>query len=143
MQTTSGFSRVCKNLEMLPGIAGQLLAAAGDFRVFALYGDMGSGKTTLIKELCRHLGVDEIVASPTFTIVNEYESALGLPVYHFDFYRIKSESEAFDLGYENYLYSGNYCFVEWPEKIASLLPDSMARITIKTRGEERTITLTL
>jgi tRNA threonylcarbamoyladenosine biosynthesis protein TsaE len=143
MQTTSGIQRVCSNLEMLPGIAGELLAQSGDARVFALYGEMGSGKTTLVKALCQQLGVEEIVASPTFTIVNEYQSASGSPVYHFDFYRIKSESEAFDLGYENYLYSGNYCFVEWPEKIATLLPGKMASITIETRGEERIITLAI
>jgi tRNA threonylcarbamoyladenosine biosynthesis protein TsaE len=143
MQTTSGIRHVCKTPEGLTEIARQLLADAGDHKVFAFYGDMGAGKTTLIKELCRHLGVSELVTSPTFTIVNEYRSGSGLPVYHFDFYRIKSESEAFDLGYENYLYSGNYCFVEWPEKIASLLPSKIAAVTIEANEAERIITLTL
>jgi tRNA threonylcarbamoyladenosine biosynthesis protein TsaE len=143
MQTTSGTRWECNNVEQLPDIAGQLLSEAGQNRVFAFFGEMGAGKTTFIKEICRKLGVEEIVTSPTFTIVNEYRSGSGEPVFHFDFYRIKSESEAFDLGYENYLYSGNYCFVEWPEKIASLLPDKMARVTIEASGEERIITLTL
>lgn len=143
MQTTAGIRRVCKNAEQLPEIAGMLLADSGNRRVFAFFGEMGAGKTTLIKELCRKLGVEEIVTSPTFTIVNEYRSGNGEPVYHFDFYRIKSESEAFDLGYENYLYSGNYCFVEWPEKIASLLPANIVTVTIEANGDERIITLTL
>ncbi len=143
MQTASGISWVCKSVAELPGIAQQLLAEAGLFRVFAFYGEMGSGKTTFIKEICRQLGVEEVVTSPTFTIVNEYRSGTGEPVFHFDFYRIKSESEALDLGYENYLYSGNYCFVEWPERIAALLPSKIAKVSITTGGEARTITLTL
>jgi tRNA threonylcarbamoyladenosine biosynthesis protein TsaE len=143
MQTTSGMRHVCKTPEGLPEIAAQLLSEAGENKVFALYGEMGAGKTTLIKAICKHLGVAELVTSPTFTIVNEYQAGSGRPVYHFDFYRIKSEAEAFDLGYENYLYSGNYCFVEWPEKIASLLPSKIAAVTIEANGEERIITLTL
>ncbi len=141
MQTASGIRWVCKNLEELPVVAEQLLIEAGNNKVFALFGEMGSGKTTFIKALCLQLGVSEVVSSPTFTIVNEYRSGLDLPVFHFDFYRIKSETEAFDLGYENYLYSGNYCFIEWPEKIASLLPAKIAKVTLEVRGEERTITL--
>jgi tRNA threonylcarbamoyladenosine biosynthesis protein TsaE len=89
------------------------------------------------------LGVNEIVTSPTFNIVNEYLDKNGNSLYHFDFYRIKSESEAFDLGYENYLYSGNYCFIEWPEKIASLLPGRHAVIRITASDAEREITLTV
>ena len=143
MQTTRGLQWVCKNADELPGIAGQLLAEAGDHRIFAIYGEMGAGKTTLVKSLCRQLGVTEMVTSPTFTIVNEYQAANGLPVYHFDFYRIKSEAEAFDLGYENYLYGGNYCFIEWPEKIATLLQERRAVIVIETAGAERILTLTV
>ena len=143
MQTTSGLRWVCKSVQDLPLVAAELLAGAGDHRVFAVHGEMGSGKTTFIKSLCNQLGVEEMVASPTFTIVNEYRSAAGQPVYHFDFYRIKSESEAFDLGYENYLYSGNYCFMEWPEKIASLLPQGHAEIHIGIAGTDRIITLTV
>ena len=142
-QTTSGLSWVCKSPDSLPAIAQQLLKEAGTQRVFALYGKMGAGKTTFIKALCHCLGVNEVVASPTFNIVNEYVTVNGEIIYHFDFYRIKSESEAFDLGYENYLYSGNYCFMEWPEKIASLLPEQCAEIRITAEGDERIITLTV
>jgi|SRR5688572_16788168 len=142
-QTTSGFRWVSQDPDSLPGIAAKLLEEAGAQRVFALYGEMGAGKTTFIKALCRQLGVNEIVASPTFNIVNEYETENGETIYHFDFYRIKSESEAFDLGYENYLYSGNYCFMEWPEKIASLLPKRFAAVHITTNGAERVITLSV
>lgn len=141
MQTSSGIKWECESQAKLPAIATQLLSEAGDLRVFALYGEMGSGKTTFIKEICKILGVDGLVTSPTFTIVNEYTDGTGNPVYHFDFYRIKSESEAFDLGYENYLYSGFYCFVEWPERIASLLPSKTAHVTIAGEGEARIITL--
>ncbi|MGK6352475.1 tRNA (adenosine(37)-N6)-threonylcarbamoyltransferase complex ATPase subunit type 1 TsaE [Parapedobacter sp. DT-150] len=109
------------NLAALPDAAAQVLAAAGGHRIFLFYGDMGAGKTTLIKSICQQLGVTDATSSPTFAIVNEYASAAGT-VYHFDFYRIRSEREAFDLGYEDYFYSGRYCFVEWPDKIAGLLP---------------------
>lgn len=91
---------------------------------------MGAGKTTLIKELCAALGVEEAVTSPTFSIVNEYDIPLG-KIFHFDFYRLKTESEALDMGYEEYFYSGNYCFIEWPEKIPNLLPESFVSIGIK------------
>ena len=90
---------------------------------------MGAGKTTLIKSLCEKLGVNDSVTSPTFSIVNEYKGADG-PVYHFDFYRLKDQNEALDMGYEEYFYSGNYCFIEWPEKIANLIPDSFTGVRI-------------
>ena len=90
---------------------------------------MGAGKTTLIKDLCNVLGVAGETTSPTFSIVNEYEGQDG-PVYHFDFYRLKDQSEALDMGYEEYFYSGNYCFIEWPEKIANLIPDSYTGVRI-------------
>lgn len=119
---------VCKLAE-LPDVAAQLLTAAGDRRVFLFFGAMGAGKTTLIKALCTQLGVTEATSSPTFAIVNEY-AAPQRSVYHFDFYRIKSEQEAFDLGYEDYFYSGQYCFVEWPEKIVGLLPTDAVSVQI-------------
>lgn len=101
------------------------------------------GKTTLIKELCRQLGVKENVSSPTFSIVNEYAAKEG-NIYHFDFYRLKDEQEAFDFGYEEYFYSGEYCFVEWPEKIENLLPEDAVSISITANSEgERTIELHL
>lgn len=126
------------NLSELPDAAAHVLAAAGERRVLLFYGEMGAGKTTLIKALCAQLGVADATSSPTFAIVNEYTSPRG-PVYHFDFYRIKSEQEAFDLGYEDYFYSDSYCFVEWPEKIAGLLPsDAISiQITVQPDGSRR------
>jgi len=98
-------------------------------RIFLLNGPMGAGKTTFIKYLCEQLGVKDSTSSPTFSIVNEYDSDNG-PIYHFDFYRIKDEQEAFDFGYEEYFYSGAYCFIEWPEKIPNLLPEEAKEIHI-------------
>jgi tRNA threonylcarbamoyladenosine biosynthesis protein TsaE len=118
------------SLTELPAAAQQLLDFAADQRIFLFYGDMGAGKTTFIKSLCEALGVNESVTSPTFSIVNEYRGA-DATVYHFDFYRLKSQSEAFDMGYEEYFYSGAYCFIEWPEKIADLLPDRYLKVSIK------------
>jgi tRNA threonylcarbamoyladenosine biosynthesis protein TsaE len=116
-------------LDQLPSAAAQILDFAGEERIFVLRAEMGGGKTTLIKELARQLGVDEVVSSPTFAIVNEYD-AQGQAVYHFDFYRIKDIREAYDIGYEEYFYSGNVCFIEWPEKIESLLPEHYLEISI-------------
>ena len=110
-------------------IAEQLLKNSAS-KVFLFYGDMGVGKTTLIKELVKQLGVMEISSSPSFSIVNEYDTPQGA-IYHFDFYRIKDITEAFDIGFEDYLYAGNYIFIEWPEKIDQLLPENANRIDIK------------
>lgn len=98
--------------------------------VYAFYGQMGAGKTTLIKQLCSEMGTDDVVNSPTFAIVNVYETKQS-EIYHFDCYRIKNIGEAIDLGAEEYIYSGNYCFIEWPEMIEQLLPDDTVRIEIK------------
>ena len=114
----------------LSQVAEDILKYGGDTRIFLFYGEMGAGKTTLIKSMCAALGVSDAVSSPTFSIVNEYDSNNG-PVYHFDFYRLKDQSEAMDMGYEEYFYSDNYCFIEWPEKIASLIPDSYTGIRIQ------------
>ncbi|MGV3763476.1 tRNA (adenosine(37)-N6)-threonylcarbamoyltransferase complex ATPase subunit type 1 TsaE [Parapedobacter sp.] len=128
-------------LEGLPDAAGRLLAAVGNQRVLLFYGAMGAGKTTLINALCQQLGVTDPTSSPTFAIVNEYDSAAGT-LYHFDFYRIKSEQEAFDLGYEDYFYSGSYCLVEWPEKITPLIPDNAVHIHITAAADgSRRITI--
>ncbi|WP_256002752.1 tRNA (adenosine(37)-N6)-threonylcarbamoyltransferase complex ATPase subunit type 1 TsaE [Pedobacter deserti] len=116
-------------LDELSSAAAQILDFAAGERIFILRAEMGGGKTTLIKELARELGVTEVVSSPTFSIVNEYD-AQGEPVYHFDFYRIKDIREAYDIGYEEYFYSGHVCFVEWPEKIESLLPEHYVEISI-------------
>lgn len=118
------------NLSDLPVIARRLLDALKDYPVWLFYGEMGAGKTTLIKAICEELGVEDQASSPTFSIVNEYATTRG-PVFHFDFYRIKSEQEAMDLGYEEYFYSGHPCFVEWPELIPSLIPDNAVKIAIR------------
>ena len=115
----------------LPEVARKLLSAFEDDRFFAFFGKMGVGKTTLIKELCAELGVKDNVCSPTFAIVNEYVAGNGEPVYHFDFYRMKSVAEAYDIGYEEYFYSGCYCFTEWTEKVEELLPERYVRVEIE------------
>jgi tRNA threonylcarbamoyladenosine biosynthesis protein TsaE len=123
----------------LPSAAQALLNFASNQRIFLFYGDMGAGKTTFIKVLCEQLGVQEPVTSPTFSIVNEY-AGTNSTVYHFDFYRLKNQNEALDMGYEEYFYSGAYCLIEWPEKIPDLLPMHYVEITIKVTGvQERQI----
>jgi tRNA threonylcarbamoyladenosine biosynthesis protein TsaE len=118
------------NLDELDATAVSILSFSPNTRVFVFYGEMGAGKTTLIKSLCRELGVTDNISSPTFAIVNEYR-AVNNTIYHFDFYRLKTETEAMDMGFEEYLYTGNYCFIEWPEKIPGLLPDSYISIKIQ------------
>jgi tRNA threonylcarbamoyladenosine biosynthesis protein TsaE len=117
------------NINELPLISAQILNYLADYRVILFFAPMGAGKTTLINELCKQLGVTDQPSSPTFSIVNEYQSSNGL-IFHFDFYRLKDEGEAYDLGYEEYFFSGNYCFVEWPEKIMNLLPPTVISIFI-------------
>ena len=111
-------------------MAQELLEAFPEERFFAFFGKMGVGKTTLIKELCARLGVQETVCSPTFAIINTYTTGDGEPVYHFDFYRLKNAEEAYDIGYEEYFYSGEYCFTEWTEKVEELLPERYVRVDI-------------
>ena len=108
-------------------------------RFFAFFGAMGVGKTTLIKAICAELGVTQNVCSPTFAIINEYSDRHGEPVFHFDFYRLKTIDEAYDIGYEEYFYSGNYCFTEWTEKIEPLLPERYLRIEITEKQGVRTL----
>ena len=120
--------------DLLPA-AKQLIAANPSGRVFAFYGAMGAGKTTFIKKICHLLGVTDIVQSPTFSIINEYKTETGESIYHFDFYRIRNIGEVFDIGYEDYLYSGSYCFMEWPELIESLLPVETVRVRITGENE--------
>jgi tRNA threonylcarbamoyladenosine biosynthesis protein TsaE len=124
-------------------VASEILQHLPDKRIFALYGAMGSGKTTLIKSICKALGVCDIVVSPTFALINEYRTEAGEPVFHFDFYRIKSLAEAFDMGYEEYFYSGHYCFVEWPEKIEQLLPAGFVYINISLADGDQTRTISV
>lgn len=100
-------------------------------KVFAFYGKMGAGKTTFIKAICEELGVKDVITSPTFAIVNEYEGDGNATIYHFDFYRIKKLDEVYDMGYEEYFFSGNLCFIEWPELIEDLLPEDVTKVTIE------------
>jgi tRNA threonylcarbamoyladenosine biosynthesis protein TsaE len=124
-------SYTCRSLPELRAIAEDILSKVPEPQVFALYGVMGSGKTTLIKEFCASLGVIDTVTSPTFSLVNEYRTAGSGPVYHFDVYRIKKTEEVMDIGYETYFFSGNYVFVEWPELIDELLPEKHVYIKIR------------
>ncbi len=120
-----------ESLKTINRTAQQFIDQIGDRTVFAFNGKMGAGKTTFIKSICEMMGVKETVNSPTFSIVNEYEAADGRIIYHFDCYRITKIQEALDLGAEEYLYSGNLCFIEWSENIAPILPDSLVNVDIE------------
>ena len=132
-----------QSLDQIHEAARQFIEAMGDNTVFALYGKMGAGKTTFIKAVCEELGVSDVITSPTFAIVNEYRSDIaGELIYHFDFYRIKKLEEVYDMGYEDYLYSGALCFIEWPELIEELLPGNTVKVTIEeVESGERKVTL--
>lgn len=120
----------------LPIVARAILNNIGDRSVVAFYGEMGAGKTTLIREIVASLGSEDTVTSPTFALVNQYSTADNRRIYHFDFYRINRIEEAFDLGYEEYFYSGDLCLIEWPEKIEELLPDDVMNVRIEIDGED-------
>lgn len=123
-------------LEALPGAARQFVAAMGDDTIFAFRGGMGAGKTTFIQAVCRALGVTDPVTSPSFAIVNEYRSdSTGELVYHFDFYRVKKIDEVYDMGYEDYFYSGALCFIEWPELVEELLPADAVRVEVEVAAD--------
>ncbi len=124
-----------KSLETIREAAAEFIAAMGDRRVFAINGEMGAGKTTFIKAVCEELGVADVVNSPTFAIVNEYEAGNGEPIYHFDCYRIKTLQEARDMGTEEYLYSGCLCLIEWAEMIEDLLPEDIVEVEIVVNEE--------
>jgi len=131
------------SLEGLHEVANDFLYHAAERKIWLFEGEMGSGKTTLIKELCSALQVEDLVSSPTFSIVNEYKAGAG-KVYHFDFYRIKNEQEAYEIGTDEYFYSGEYCFIEWPGKIPSLIPSAHVTITIQVDDKEhRTIAISI
>lgn len=117
------------SVEQLKEVAEQILAQ-NPKKIILFNGEMGVGKTTLIKQLCKTLGVEDATSSPTFSLVNEYDTVDNKIVYHFDFYRLNKETEALDMGVDDYLYSGNWCFIEWSEKIASLIPDEHSVVTI-------------
>jgi len=120
---------IIQDLEHIREAARTFVDAMGDQHVFAFYGSMGAGKTTFIKAICEELGVEDVVTSPTFAIVNEYEGSC--PIYHFDFYRIKKLEEVYDMGYEDYFYSDGLCFIEWPEMMEELLPEGTIKVQIK------------
>tara|TARA_B100001248_G_scaffold262358_1_gene257748 strand:+ start:9839 stop:10252 length:414 start_codon:yes stop_codon:yes gene_type:complete len=130
---------VCNNIDQLKDIAKKILNKYSVERKFLFFGDLGAGKTTLIKELSLQLGVLDNVSSPTFSIVNEYTSEKYGKIYHFDFYRLNNEYEAFDLGCEEYFLSNNYCFVEWPEKVNIFLNKNMVKINISVKSNTRLI----
>ena len=117
--------------EQLDQVAEAILEAHPEERVFGFYGEMGAGKTTLIKALCRALGVRDVTSSPTFAIINEYWTERGEPLYHFDFYRIDEPADATRVGFEEYLYSGHYCFIEWTEKVEEILQGDFIPVTIE------------
>jgi tRNA threonylcarbamoyladenosine biosynthesis protein TsaE len=120
---------IAKNIDDLDQICEKLIEQF-HHKVVLFYGEMGNGKTTLIKQLCKKLGVTEPTSSPTFSIVNEYKTNDNNTIYHFDFYRIKDENEVLDFGYEEYLYSNHFCFIEWPEKIPNMLPEDVVKVYI-------------
>ena len=131
-----------ENIQNLAAAAQKFVDEMGKNRVFAFYGKMGAGKTTFIKSICEALGVEDVVTSPTFAIVNEYVDGNGEPVYHFDFYRIKNLREACDIGCEEYFYSGYPCFIEWPELVEELLPEDTISVHMEVlENEARRITV--
>jgi tRNA threonylcarbamoyladenosine biosynthesis protein TsaE len=133
----------CRDPGELDAIASEILGLDELKRIFTLKGQLGAGKTALIKSFCKVLNVREDVTSPTFSILNEYVTGNGDPVYHFDLYRLKSRTELFDFGYEVYFYSGNHCFIEWPEIAGDLIPDDHIAISIEVIGGVRHIKVTL
>ena len=128
------------NLENIREAAKSFINEIGDRKVFAFYGKMGAGKTTFIKAICEELGVEDVITSPTFAIINEYTPNSPLltpssPIFHFDFYRIKKLEEVYDMGYEDYFYSGALCFIEWPELIEEVLPEDAVKVTITEQAD--------
>lgn len=124
-------------LDQLPEVAEAFIESIGSRRIFAFEGEMGAGKTTFITEVCRRLGASDDSGSPTFSIVNEYRSSKGEPIYHFDFYRLESPEEALDMGAEEYFYSGYLCLMEWPDRIGTLLPEETVTVTLRELPDGR------
>lgn len=123
------------SLDNIHEAAKAFLAGMGTAKVFAFYGKMGAGKTTFIKAICEELGVSDVITSPTFALVNEYTAGNGAAICHFDFYRIKKLEEVYDMGYEDYFYGGNLCFLEWPELIEEILPEDATKVTITEEAD--------
>ena len=131
-----------QDIEHIREAAREFINQIGDRRVFAFYGKMGAGKTTFVKAICEELGVEDVITSPTFAIINEYTQPDGEPLYHFDFYRIKKLEEVYDMGYEDYFYSGVLCFIEWPELIEEVLPDDAVRVHIEVQPDDSRLVFT-
>ncbi len=128
---------IAESINDIPQIASRLLKDQPESLIFGFYGNLGSGKTTLIKSICKILGVQDSMNSPSFSLINEYFSDIHGEIYHFDFYRIKNLEEALDLGIEEYFYSGSYCFIEWPELIENYLPEDHVKISIIDSGNNK------
>ena len=124
-----------KTIDGIAAAAQEFITQMGDRNIFAFYGAMGAGKTTFVKALCEAMGVTDTVNSPTFAIVNEYDTPSGRPIYHFDFYRIKRLAEVYDMGYEDYFYGRGLCFIEWPELVEELLPESTVKVVIEEQED--------
>lgn len=131
-------TKTINSIAELDAAAKDLLAFANGTKFFIFEGEMAAGKTTFIKAICAALGAKDTVSSPTFSIVNEYEIPDGL-IYHFDFYRLKNLQEAYDIGYEEYFYSDNYCFIEWPQKVEQLLPEHYIKVELEIKGENERV----
>ena len=144
-EKTEQFTRMditISSIEQIASSAEEFVSAMGNRKIFAFYGKMGVGKTTFIKAVCETLGVTDVINSPTFAIVNEYLDGNDQPIYHFDFYRIKKEEEVYDIGFEDYVSSGNLCLMEWPELIEDLLPEETVRVHIEERDDgSRVVTM--
>ena len=135
---------IIKDKKHLHAAARELLKHSGENKIFAFYGSMGAGKTTIIKAICEHLGAVDIISSPTFTLVNEYRTSEGKALFHIDFYRIKKQEEVFDFGIEEYLTGDSYCFMEWPELIEEILPPETVKVRIYVdESEQRILTISL
>jgi tRNA threonylcarbamoyladenosine biosynthesis protein TsaE len=130
---------IIKDKKHLPAAAKKILEHAGDKRIFAFYGSMGAGKTTIIKAICEVLGAVDIISSPTFTLVNEYRTSGGESIFHIDFYRIKKQEEVYDFGVEEYLTGDSYCFMEWPELVEEILPQETVCVRITVDDKEQRI----
>ncbi len=143
ISTQRSTSIISQTVSDLNKAAKELLDFCGEQKVITFSGNLGAGKTTLIKTFCNELGILEPVTSPTFSIINEYRNRENIPIYHFDFYRLKSTREAEDTGCVDYFFSGSYCFIEWPRIAESLLPDNYVKVEISVANEIRTINATL
>lgn len=122
-------------IDAIGAAAQEFIVQMSGHKIFAFYGAMGAGKTTFVKALCEAMGVTDTVNSPTFAIVNEYDTPSGRPIYHFDFYRIKRLAEVYDMGYEDYFYGRGLCFIEWPELVEELLPEETVKVFIEEQAD--------